>query len=200
MIKTSYDIFYMSRMLKDKLLATPITNVVKEKVERMNKQVSGPFTNLYKLYQNSTYIIDNIYLGNAYNASNYIDLEKNNIGLVINITSEIPNYYPDNIEYYNVSLLDINSVHIKDYINDTLEFILKYQLENPGKNILVHCFMGSSRSAAIVTAYYSYKYNKSIIESIKFLEQKRWIVNLNTTFLEDLNSWKDNLSNLIPNF
>lgn len=200
MIKTSYDIFYMSRMLKDKLLATSITNVVKEKVERMNKQVSGPLTNLYKLYQDSTHIIDNIYLGNAYNASNYIDLEKNNIGLIVNVTSEIPNYYPDNIEYYNVSLLDINSDHIKDYINDTLEFILKYQSDNPGKNILIHCFMGSSRSAAIVAAYYSYKYNKSIMESIKFLEQKRWIVNLNTTFLEDLNFWKDNLSNIIPNF
>ena len=77
MIKIPYDIFYMSRMLKDKLVATKLEQLTKEKVERMEEQVSGPFTNLYKLSYQHTHIIDSIYLGNAYNASNFTDKLKN---------------------------------------------------------------------------------------------------------------------------
>ena len=76
---------------------------------------------------------------------------------------------------------------------------MKYQLEHPSKNILVHCFMGSSRSAAIVVAYYSLKFNKSIDESIDYVKDKRWIVNINTTFIQDLKEWREEVLSE-PNF
>ena len=199
MIKIPYDIFYMSRMLKDKLVATKLEQLTKEKVERMEEQVSGPFTNLYKLSYQHTHIIDSIYLGNAYNASNFTDLEQTNIGMIVNITEEIPNYYPDNFDYYNIHTLDDNKHHIKPYITSALEYIMNYQLEHPSKNILVHCFMGSSRSAGIVVAYYSLKFNKSIDESIAYVKDKRWIVNINTTFIQDLKEWREEVLSE-PNF
>ena len=89
MIKIPYDIFYMSCMLKDKLLATKLEQLSKRKVERMDSLPAGPFTNLYKLSHKQTHIIDSIYLGNAYNACNVTDLEGDNIGMIVNITEEI---------------------------------------------------------------------------------------------------------------
>ena len=199
MIKIPYDIFYMSCMLKDKLLATKLEQLSKRKVERMESLPEGPLTNLYKLSHKQTHIIDSIYLGNAYNACNVTDLEQDNIGMIVNITEEIPNYYPDKFDYYNIHTMDQNDHHVKEFINDSLEYIQNYQKNNPQKNILVHCFMGSSRSAAIVVAYYSLKYNKSIDESITFGKDKRWIVNINTTFIKDLKEWRDEYLS-VPNF
>uniref|UniRef100_A0A6C0EHN3 Tyrosine specific protein phosphatases domain-containing protein n=1 Tax=viral metagenome TaxID=1070528 RepID=A0A6C0EHN3_9ZZZZ len=196
-MKMPYDILYMSRILKDKLFATKLDQISKKKVERMGYLPAGPLTNLYKLTYRPTNIVDSIYLGNAYNACNLNDLESDNIGMIINITEEIPNYYPDKFNYYNIHTMDDNDHHIKEFINDALEYILNYQKKS-NKNILVHCFMGSSRSAAIVVAYYSLKYNKSIDESIKYVKDKRWIVNINVTFIQDLMEWRQEYN--IPGF
>ena len=80
----------MSRMIKDKLYHRIFHYENKtSNVERMNKSKDGIFTSLYKLSIPSTHIIDNIYLGNAYTASNYSELKEKNIGLIVNITKEI---------------------------------------------------------------------------------------------------------------
>ena len=194
MIKISYDFFYMSRMLKDKLCSKMYEYLYSDdnqEVERMEPCYNGIINNLYNLTYESTHIIDNIYLGNAYNASHYYNLVKNNIGLIINVTDEICNYYSDldEFEYYNINIKDNNNNHILPYINDVLIKINNYNEINPGKNILIHCYMGSSRSASLTLAYLLKFHNMSIENGIKFIKDKRSLVNLNTTFLLDLDEW-----------
>ena len=192
MFKFSYDLFYMTRMLKDKVLNSIYDYYYSNeysKVERMNPHQGGIINNLYNLTYEPTLILEKISLGNAYNASNYIELKEKNIGLIINITCEIPNYYEDDFEYYNVNTVkDINGCHIGPHISKVLEVINKYRMEND-KNILVHCFMGSSRSASILVAYNSLINNIPIEDSIKSVKEKRDVVNINTTFIEDLKTW-----------
>ena len=74
------DIFYFGRMIKDKAIymyyeyffndETNISN----RVDRINIiETNDGFVNAFKnLFIEPTKIIDNIYLGNAYNASNFI--------------------------------------------------------------------------------------------------------------------------------
>lgn len=196
MIKLTYDLFYMSRMLKDKLLYKIYDyyySLEYQEVERMDPCIDSIFNNLYNLTYEPTNIIENIYLGNAYNASNYSNLIQNNIGLIVNITSEISNYYSysNEFEYYNIDIEDNNNNHIQSHIDNVLNKIHEYKKANPDKNILIHCFMGSSRSASLVVAYLYKNHNMSIDDAIVFIKNKRELVNINTTFIKDLHIWSN---------
>ena len=51
--------------------------------------------------------------------------------------------------------MDHNGQSVEKHFSDILDFINKSQLEtnDSKKNILIHCFMGSSRSASCVILY-----------------------------------------------
>jgi len=206
MIHSLYNVFYMSRMLKDKSVSSIIDYYYNEysQVDRVYPHSSGLFLNLYNLTYQPTFIIDDIYLGNAYNASNYSNIINNNIGLIINVTEEIPNYYSceNNIEYYNVSIKDLNTYHITDFLTVTIKKMRQFYEEEKKKQvdtnilpkkILIHCFMGSSRSATLVIAYLAKYHNLSIDEALAYCKKKRDLVNINTTFYSDLKKWNDTI-------
>ena len=69
---------------------------------------------LVSFFEPPTHIIDNIYLGNAYNAAYYYGLKKNNIKMIINVTKEISKYYPEYFTYYQ--LIYQKSLNVKNYI------------------------------------------------------------------------------------
>jgi dual specificity phosphatase 12 len=194
MFKLPYDFFYMSRMLKDKMWCKLYEYVYSEdyqNVERMEDVNVGVLKTLYNLTYQPTHIIDTIYLGNAYNASNYSSLVENNIGLIVNITCEIPNYYsyiPD-FTYHNIYIKDANDNHIKSHIENVLNVIKTYRETRPDKNILIHCYMGSSRSASFVVAYLVKNHFYDVDDAISFIKDKRSLVNINTTFIRDLREW-----------
>jgi protein-tyrosine phosphatase len=184
------------------------------------KRITNHITNLFL---EPTHIIDNIYLGNAYNASNYATISNYNIGYIVNVTREIKNYYEYEHEYKisdfyddinNVEIKDFNNIdtrisiygkccndikylripiyddctyHITDYIKESMEFI--DNACNKDGNILIHCYMGSSRSASIVLAYLIYKYNYSLDNALLFLKNKRNIVNINVNFINDIKTY-----------
>ena len=137
-------------------------------------------------FSEPTHIIDNLYLGSAFNASHYDTLKRLNIGLIINMTNEISNYYEDEIEYKKYGLYDNNLQPIQQFLNLALMDILEFQQYNPTKNILVHCFMGASRSASIVAYYLHKKHNKNINDAIIFMKNKRNVVNPTVLFYNQL--------------
>jgi len=184
----------MSRMLKDKALGSLYDYYYGEysNVKRMEPCNSGILINLNKLITPPTHIIDNIYLGNAYNASNYSLMEEIDTGLVVNITTEIPNYFPDNLEYYNINIRDLNGKIIGEFFDGYLNKIAEFKESNDNKSIFIHCFMGSSRSATLACLYLIKYHNMDVDEAIKFCKDKRSLININLTFIEDLKSWYNN--------
>jgi len=185
------------------------------------KRIINHITNLFI---EPTHIIDNIYLGNAYNASNYAIIKQYNFNYIVNVSKEIKNYYEQqNIDFYSdINNVEIKNVptsifsstetsitiydnycdikylripiyddctnHITDYIKEAMDFIDDATRNNNG-NILIHCYMGSSRSASIVLAYLIYKYNYSLSDAILFLKNKRNIVNINVNFVNDIKKY-----------
>lgn len=152
------------------------------------------YKQLVSFFQPPTHIIDNIYLGNAYNAAYYYGLKKNNIKMIINVTKEISKYYPEYFTYYQYELYDNNHDNIKDFLDDSYKNIKDFQ-ENKKGNILIHCFMGASRSASVVLYYLTKnKINEdtnklyTLNEALVFIKNKRSIVNPTNKLLEDLNS------------
>ena len=192
MLSQIYNAYYMTRMLKDKAKMSIVDyyNGKYSKVQRMNNIKTTIIGNLYNLTIEPTHIIDNIYLGNAYNASNYNNLKKLNIGLVINITNEIPNYYENDFKYLNIKIDDKNGCDILQHFSTFLDTINNFKKNNiNNKNILIHCFMGSSRSATLSCIYILNKYNKTVEQSIKFIKNKRPVVNINISFINDIKIW-----------
>jgi protein-tyrosine phosphatase len=147
----------------------------KPKIEQMQVFFSKP-----------THIIDNLYLGSAFNASHYDTLKELNIGLIINMTNEISNYYENELIYKKYGIYDDNKHSILNFLELTYNDIITFQTEYPDKNILIHCFMGASRSASIMS-YYLYKKHKYCInDAIIYLKNKREIVNLTVLFYNEL--------------
>lgn len=157
-------------------------------IERIYKPNSyyeyiGNIINQYSFFFSSpTHIIDNIYLGSAFNAASYYTLKELNIKKVVNVTQEISQYYADDFEYKTYKLYDNNLDDITNFLEDAYNYITMTD-----DNILVHCYMGSSRSATIVVYYLMKKYNMSLEESIEYVKTRRNIVNLTTKFKEELN-------------
>lgn len=152
------------------------------KTKRLNNEISL-LTQMSHFFGDPVHIIDNLYLGSAFNAASYYKLkEVYKIKIVINATKEISNYYPKDFEYKKYDLADVNEDSVADHLEDAYKFINK----NNKKNILVHCFMGASRSASLVSYYIMKKYNKSLDEAIQFILERRKIVNINTTFAQEL--------------
>lgn len=188
----TYKAYCMGRMLIDKSIGYIYSKNADDigKTQRIYNRDRGIGGSLYDLTYQSTYILDNIYLGNAYNARNYYDLLEKNIGLIINCTDEIPNYFEDHFEYHRIDVKDINHANIFPYLDETVTKMHDYVQNNPLKEVLVHCFMGSSRSATIVAAYLMKYFNYSLADSITFIKQKREVINLNKYFYSQLQDYQ----------
>jgi len=132
-----------------------------------------------------TYIVNGIYLGSAFNASNKELLDYYNIKYIINVTNEISNYYPEDITYVNYKIYDNNKDKISDFLDDSY-IKLKEFINNNNGNILVHCFMGASRSATVVAHYLIKEFNLSPELAIINLKEKRITINLTNRFYNDL--------------
>ena len=112
----------------------------------------GYYTEFSSFWSGPTHVIDNIYLGSAYNAASFKTLKKLNIKVLMNATTEISDYYPDDFIYLRYKLYDNNKHSIKKYLEKSYADI-KFHQENTSGNIMIHCFMGASRSASIVIYY-----------------------------------------------
>ena len=145
-------------------------------------------SNLYNLRTQASQILDRVYLGNAFNARDYYTLKSNNIGLIVNCTIDIDNYfdYVEEFTYHRVPVKDINNEDILTYIDEAVNIIETYLDDNHNKNVLIHCFMGSSRSATILSALLIKlnKFNRR--NAIGFIKEKRHIVNPNIDFFKQL--------------
>ncbi|ARF09709.1 dual specificity phosphatase [Indivirus ILV1] len=151
----------------------------------------GYYTEYSSFWSEPTHVIDNIYLGSAYNAASFKTLKNRNIKVIMNATSEISDYYPDDFIYLRYKLYDDNKHSIKKYLEKSYADIKHHQQNTPG-NILVHCFMGASRSASIVIYYLMRTQKKpdntyfTFDDAITFLKEKRIVVNPTFRLTKDL--------------
>ena len=141
----------------------------------------------------ANFIIDNIYLGSSYNASNWNLLVDNNILSIVNVTNNIPNFYEDDgLIYLNIIKNDDGEdIFTYEELEQTYDFINK-----SNNNVLIHCVFGRSRSATIVLYYLIKKYNLSCNDALELLKKKRYYINPSLKFLDNLKKILNNQKNL----
>ena len=113
--------------------------------------------------------------------------------MIVNVTKEIPNYFKKDFRYYKISLNDQNhekfTNELFERVNTHISIFTSNNKNKEDNRILVHCYMGSSRSATIVSAYMIKKYGYTVEECLKILRSKRNIVNINTMFIKNLQDY-----------
>jgi len=166
------------------------------KTQRLKETNSNVFKNLYDFSYPMTEILPRLYLGNAFNARVYYELNNKDVKLIINCTEEFPNFFQDdlNIEYINIPILDENNTDISKYFDTIADKIHNY-LSKTQSSILIHCFMGASRSVAIMCAYLIKYNNMTVEDALAHIESLRPLINLNVDFFFQLIEWQMTLRN-----
>ncbi|KAG7153896.1 dual specificity protein phosphatase 3-like [Homarus americanus] len=123
-----------------------------------------------------------LYIGDLGAAKNKDYLKKNGITHVLNsaqgtkfatVDTNAEFYKDVGIKYIGMKLLDVPTANITQFFEAGTQFI-DDALSSGGK-VLVHCFMGISRSATISAAYLMLNKNMTAVEAIKTLRKNRAI-------------------------
>ena len=151
---------------------------------------------LYHKQFNNTTLIDelpyhkitnNIFLGNINCASNIDFLLSNNISHILNVTSNIPNYF-NQFEYLNIPIntnnLDNNLDHFFNKSNSFLSDII-----NNNKKVLIHCKYGHTRSALFLTIFLIYYYHLTPEQAIYHIRSIRPKTLLRIKIIDIIYKW-----------
>jgi protein-tyrosine phosphatase len=132
-----------------------------------------------------SHIYGNIYMcGSEYTNE---DLHKYNISYLINVTKDTPMCISPLItNYHQFPIDDVPYVNILPYVNQAVCIIDAARRD--GRNILVHCHMGISRSASVVIGYLMLHLNCDYTTAYEMVRQKRSCIAPNGGFREQLRS------------
>jgi hypothetical protein len=173
-----------TRLFQNKLAATLCDS--DHSPTRINDEL--PFSTRYYHYfwsNDPTEIIPGLFLGSAKNAADWDSIQRNDIKCIINVTTEIENFFEasSDVEYKNVLLSDTKEAIIANDVEAAFESAVDHiHFSRDASPVLVHCFMGASRSVALVCAYLMKYHGKTPAEAYNMVKEKRDCIAMNENF------------------
>eukprot|EP00118_Oscarella_pearsei_P028900 m.3226 g.3226 ORF g.3226 m.3226 type:complete len:1000 (+) comp9155_c0_seq1:112-3111(+) len=138
--------------------------------------------------KSSSEILDYLYLGSEWNASNFEELSERGIGYILNMTREIDNFFEGVLQYKNIRVYDDEKADLLRHWDSTYLFIHKARSQN--SKVLVHCRMGISRSSSTVIAYLMKENKWSLDETTEFVKARRPMIHPNPNFQRQLKEYE----------
>ncbi|AYV82778.1 MAG: hypothetical protein Hyperionvirus2_146 [Hyperionvirus sp.] len=132
-------------------------------------------------------ILPHLYLGAIWNAHNMNELTYFNINKIINVGYEIYNKFHDAFQYKKFFWDDIEEFDISIDLDSVAQII--HEAVNSKKNVLVHCYMGRSRSPSAIIAYLIKHKGLTVDEALKLIQSKKSDVQPNKGFIQQLRSY-----------
>lgn len=129
-----------------------------------------------------SYIIENIYIGDKYDVINESFMRKNKISAVLNTAFELPRT-PLAKDYLKLSMSDSRDELLYPNLVVAYSFLEKQQAL--GRNVIVHCSVGMSRSSSIVIGFLILK-GMSFHSAYSLVKQQRPIIQPNEGFMKQL--------------
>lgn len=118
-------------------------------------------------------IVPGLWLGNAKASMDEEFLRKNNITCIFNCTKNEP-FHSYSKKRYRVPVDDnLKQDEIRNMELWSYEIVYKLAREHKNENVLVHCYAGMQRSAAVVAMYLIARYNMKKDNAIAFVRRKR---------------------------
>ncbi|RDB23888.1 Tyrosine-protein phosphatase yvh1 [Hypsizygus marmoreus] len=138
-------------------------------------------------------IAPRVYLSDLATACDSEELKRLGITHVISVLEydiTIPDHIPEECKL-QIRIADKSDVDILTHLPGTTEFITSALAVNETNKVLVHCFQGISRSAAIVCAYLIATNGMLAHEAVAHTQSKRGIVCPNLSFRKQLEAYAE---------
>ena len=180
-------IYILGKKLYDYLVSVPIIHNTNQLIKRT--EAGLPWYSKYKyFFSDANQIITNLFLGSSFNAYDIYFLNRKRINVILNITDEISNFYETDSQftYYRFPIRDNNSDEITSILNESYN-VIEHHISR-GDRILVHCYMGASRSASVVIHYIMKKYKIPYWKAVRTIKIQRPVINLTEKFDNTLNN------------
>ena len=128
-------------------------------------------------------ILPGLLLGSVKNAADYAGLVRNGVATVVNATVAMDHFFESKFEYVRVPMEDTKgaSVPEAEFRRGVAAVAACVQA---GRPVLVHCFMGASRSVAVVLAYLCWHQGMGLDEAYAFVRERRPCAAVNRAFLD----------------
>lgn len=137
-------------------------------------------------------ILENLYVGSAEIAMNIDMLLALDIKRIVQVMGDFEPKFKKIFQYKILPIDDTSEVNIKQYFNDTYNFIEDGL--SSGEAVFVHCVMGISRSPTIIISYLMKKNYLTMDEAIAKVKSLRPIIDPNPGFLMQLKEYEAELS------
>jgi len=134
--------------------------------------------------------LGHLWLGSFTAISDNDLLRKHRISHVVQVIDApwLPPVNDPNMTVTRIDILDTPSADLKSHLDDACARIEKSLAS--GKNVLVHCQQGISRSASVVIAYLIKKYGMSYEYAFAFVKRYRACIDPNPGFVKCLKEWE----------
>ncbi|XP_059650015.1 dual specificity protein phosphatase 1-like [Cornus florida] len=133
-------------------------------------------------------IEEGLFLGSLAAANNKRVLKCLNVTHILTVASSMAPAHPDDFKYKTIEVLDREDIHIAQYFNECVEFI--EEAKRTGGGVLVHCFVGRSRSVTIVVAYLMKKHGMSVSQALEHVKSRRPMASPNPGFMLQLQNFE----------
>lgn len=132
-------------------------------------------------------ITENLYLGSQDCCDLHI-LQQFGISSVLSVGIEAPCVY-SHVNYKHVPCLDLPETDIVAVLENDCAPFLSEAIRN-GKNVLVHCNAGVSRSSAVIIGFLMLSNSLSYKDAYNVVKLKRQCIKPNSGFEKQLQNWK----------
>ena len=163
----------------------------------ISQSPTSPIT-ISNYHSECSHIIDNIYLSGYQPTLDEPFLHSKHITHIINCAGGSKTFTPlffEGIHYKTIHLKDDSMSNLSLTIQEFITYI-KHIEQYPSTTILIHCYEGISRAPALVCAYLIWKKRMSLAEAIAMLKQKRECIDINLSFMCQLEKFYLQLSQL----
>ncbi|KAM5569281.1 dual specificity protein phosphatase 1-like [Rosa sericea] len=135
-------------------------------------------------------IEEGLFLGSIGAAHNKDELKKLNITHILTVAGSLAPAYPNEFVYKVLNVVDKESTDLKQHFDECFNYIEEGKRSG---GVLVHCFVGKSRSVTIVLAYLMKKHGMSLSEALEHVRSRRPQASPNAGFMSQLQDFERSL-------
>mmetsp|Transcript_6129 Transcript_6129/g.14768 ORF Transcript_6129/g.14768 Transcript_6129/m.14768 type:complete len:360 (+) Transcript_6129:309-1388(+) len=137
-------------------------------------------------------IEDFLYLGSEDDAKQQEHLRRLGITHILNVSSDVKNYFPQQYTYHRINLPDEPGSNLSEHFQMAFKFLKTSDLDT-SKRVLVHCHQGVSRSSTIVLAYFMHSKHWTLKDAYEFTKANRPQIRPNPGFWRQLEAFEKSL-------
>ncbi|KAK3417641.1 dual specificity protein phosphatase 1 isoform X2 [Eucalyptus grandis] len=136
-------------------------------------------------------IEEGLFLGSYGDARNRDRLKSLNVTHILTVANLVPEF-PNDFVYKVVDVMDSEDTDIRQHFEECISFI--DEARRQGGSVLVHCFMGISRSVTVVAAYLMKRRGMRLSQALEHVKTRRPQAAPNSGFMVQLREFENSLN------